>query len=251
MSSSDNLPPPQHIALLPAAGVGARMGVDHPKQYLDIHGHPMIWHAIKAFAQCDPISRIVVVISAEDGWWDSYDWSAFKQLEVLRCGGQTRAESVLNGLQTIATSVQENDWVLVHDAARPCLSQTLLNTLISTLIDDPVGGILAAPVADTLKRESTRESACEGEGGRGCGRIASTVSREKLWGAQTPQMFPHGMLMRALQQAGTQVTDEASAIEAMGLSPRLVESDLSNLKVTYPRDLEVAAWWLEKGHAGQ
>lgn len=237
-SSNHTVSTCQYIALLPAAGIGARMGAVHPKQYLDIHGHPMIWHAIQAFSRCDTIRQVVVVLSAEDGWWGSYDWSAFPKLQVLRCGGQTRAESVLNGLLAIAQSVHADDWVLVHDAARPCLSQTLLNTLITTLCDDTVGGILAAPVADTLKRESARE----GEGGR----IANTVSREKLWGAQTPQMFRHGMLMRALQQAGTQVTDEASAIEAMGLSPKLVESDLSNLKVTYPRDLEVAAWWLEK-----
>lgn len=222
----------RHFALLPAAGVGARMGAEHPKQYLDIHGRPMIWHAIKAFDGHAAIARVYVVISPEDGWWDGYDWSAFAHLTVLRCGGTTRAESVLNGLRAVAGEIGGEDWVLVHDAARPCLSGVLLDKLFVEVDGDTVGGILAAPVADTLKREGAD------------GRILETVSREKLWGAQTPQMFRHGLLTRALLQAGTAVTDEASAVEALGLSPRLVESDLTNLKVTYPRDLEVAAWLL-------
>lgn len=221
-----------HFALLPAAGVGARMGADHPKQYLDIHGRPMIWHAIRAFDGHPAIKGVYVVISPEDGWWGGYDWSGFSRLTVLRQGGATRAESVLNGLEAMAGEVGADDWVLVHDAARPCLSRSLLDKLFNQVDGDAVGGILAAPVADTLKRE--------GEGGR----IRETLSREKLWGAQTPQMFRHGLLTRALIQVGTGVTDEASAVEALGLSPLLVESDLTNLKVTYPRDLEVAAWLL-------
>lgn len=224
---------PRHFALLPAAGVGARMGADHPKQYLHIHGRPMIWHAIRAFDH-PAIAWVYVVISREDGWWDRYDWSAFPRLTVLRRGGTTRAESVLNGLGAMAEEggVAADDWVLVHDAARPCLSRALLDKLFSELDGDEVGGILAAPVADTLKREGEAR------------RIQETVSRDRLWGAQTPQMFPHGLLTRALLQVGKRVTDEASAVEAMGLAPRLVESDLANLKVTYPRDLEVAAWLL-------
>ncbi|OYY92802.1 MAG: 2-C-methyl-D-erythritol 4-phosphate cytidylyltransferase [Hydrogenophilales bacterium 28-61-23] len=208
------------------------MGAAHPKQYLDIHGRPMIWHAIRAFEKHAAISRIYVVISAQDGWWDGYDWSVFHKLAVLRCGGSTRADSVLNGLRACASDVAAEDWMLVHDAARPCLSQELLDKLLAELDIDPVGGILAAPVADTLKRQT------------GEGRIAETVPRAGLWGAQTPQMFRHAMLTRALAQVGGEVTDEASAIEAMGLAPKLVESDLTNLKVTYPRDLDVAAWLL-------
>jgi 2-C-methyl-D-erythritol 4-phosphate cytidylyltransferase len=225
---------PSHYALLPAAGVGARMGADHPKQYLDIHGKPMIWHAIQAFHAHPAIARVYVVISPEDAWWDGYDWSCFTRLTVLRCGGATRAQSVFNGLGAMAGEVAGDDWVLVHDAARPCLSRRLLDKLLAEVKGDRVGGILAAPVADTLKRE-----------GR-AGRILQTVSREKLWAAQTPQMFPYGLLSRALLKTGDGVTDEASAIEALGLSPRLVESDLTNLKVTYPRDLEVAAWLLTR-----
>ncbi|MEW5786877.1 MAG: 2-C-methyl-D-erythritol 4-phosphate cytidylyltransferase [Pseudomonadota bacterium] len=219
---------PRHFALLPAAGVGARMAAGHPKQYLDIHGRPMIWHAIRAFAGHPAIQGIHVVISADDGWWDAYDWQEFPNLTVLRRGGATRAESVQNGLLAMADQVDAGDWVLVHDAARPCLSRTLLDHLLEALADDPVGGILAVPVADTLKRA--------GDGGR----IAETVPRAGLWGAQTPQMFRHGPLLAALSAAGSQVTDEASALEYLGLAPRLVESDLLNLKVTYPRDLELA-----------
>lgn len=220
---------PRHFALLPAAGVGARMGGAHPKQYLAIHGRPMIWHAIRAFELHAAIACIYVVISPQDAWWDSYDWSIFDKLEVLRCGGATRAESVLNGLRACAAEVSADDWMLVHDAARPCLSQELLDKLLAQLDADPVGGILAAPVADTLKRQAAD------------GRIAETVPRAGLWGAQTPQMFRHAMLLQALEKVGSEVTDEASAIEALGLAPKLVESDLTNLKVTYPRDLDVAA----------
>lgn len=219
---------PRHLALLPAAGVGARMSADHPKQYLDIHGHPMIWHAIRAFEEHARIHRIYVVISPDDGWWGGYDWSGFEKLVVLRRGGATRAESVLNGLVAMAGDVVAEDWVLVHDAARPCLTQTLLDKLLVELADDPVGGILAAPVADTLKRD-----------GMG-GRISETVSRAGLWGAQTPQMFRHGQLRNALEKAGNQITDESSALELLGLAPKLVESDLGNLKVTYPLDLKLA-----------
>lgn len=223
------------FALLPAAGVGARMGATHPKQYLDIHGRPMIWHAIRAFQRHAAITRIYVVISAQDEWWDGYDWSDFSKLNVLRCGGETRAASVLNGLQASSGEVAEDDWMLVHDAARPCVSQALLDKLLAELSDDTVGGILAAPVADTLKLQTPNR------------RIAETIPRAGLWGAQTPQMFRHALLTRALQQVGDAVTDEASAIEALGLQPKLVESDMTNLKVTYPRDLDVAAWLLGRG----
>ncbi len=208
------------------------MGVEHPKQYLDIHGRPMLWHTIHAFESHPAIERVYVVISPQDGWWDGYDWSAFAKLVVLRQGGATRAESVLNGLCACAGEVAAEDWMLVHDAARPCISRALLDKLLARLDSDPVGGILAAPVADTLKRQA------------GDGRIAATVPRAGLWGAQTPQMFRHGMLTQALQAAGNEVTDEASAIESLGLAPQLVESDLTNLKVTYPRDLDIAAWLL-------
>lgn len=223
---------PQLFALLPAAGVGARMGADTPKQYLPIHGRPMLWHALQVFERHPRIERIHVVLSPQDGWWAGYDWSEFGKLNVLRCGGATRAQSVLNGLLALQDELTADDWVLVHDAARPCLKAVLLDRLLDTLVDDPIGGILAVPLSDTLKRAGTD------------GRIAETVPRAGIWGAQTPQMFRHGLLLQALEGAGPEVTDEASAVEAMGLTPRLVEGDRSNLKVTFPDDLEVAVWRL-------
>jgi 2-C-methyl-D-erythritol 4-phosphate cytidylyltransferase len=223
---------PENFALLPAAGVGARMGVDRPKQYLDIAGRPMIWHAMRAFERHPAIARVYVAIAPEDGYWDGFDWTGFDKLRLLRQGGETRAATVLNSLRAIAHEVGGDDWILVHDAARPCLSAALLDRLLAEVFDDPVGGILAQPVADTLKRADAT------------GRIAETVSRAAMWAAQTPQMFRHASLLRALEHAGTAITDEASALEAMGLAPRLVQSDTTNLKVTYPRDLDVAAWLL-------
>jgi 2-C-methyl-D-erythritol 4-phosphate cytidylyltransferase len=225
---------PEYFALLPAAGVGARMGVEQPKQYLDIAGRPMLWHAIQAFERHPTIARVYVAIAPEDGYWDGYDWTGCAKLRLLRRGGATRAETVLNSLRAIAGEVAADDWILVHDAARPCVSQTLLDRLLAEVSDDPVGGILAQPIADTLKRADA------------AGRIAQTVPRAAMWGAQTPQMFHHALLLKALEHAGTEVTDEASALEAIGLAPKLVESDTGNLKVTYPRDLEVAAWLLAR-----
>lgn len=223
---------PRHFALIPAAGVGARMAADGPKQYLSLAGRTMLWHAIHAFERVPAVVRTYVVLAPDDGHWDRHGWDGLDKLSVLRCGGATRAETVLNGLRAIAGAVDADDWVLVHDAARPCVSARLLERLLAELADDAVGGILAAPVADTLKRADAG------------GRILATVPREGLWSAQTPQMFRHGLLSRALAHAGTQVTDEASAVEALGLSPRLVESDMTNLKVTWPRDVEVAGWLL-------
>lgn len=222
------------FALLPAAGIGARMGAGGPKQYLPLAGRTMLWHAVHAFEAIEAVVRTYVVLAPDDGRWGGHDWSGLAKLAVLRCGGTSRAETVLNGLRAIAAEVDADDWVLVHDAARPCVSAELLGRLIDELADDPVGGILAVPIADTLKRAGAD------------GRIATTVPREGLWGAQTPQMFRHGLLLRALGHAGTAVTDEASAVEALGLAPRLVESDMSNLKVTWPRDLELAGWLLSR-----
>lgn len=208
------------------------MGADGPKQYLSLAGRTMLWHAIHAFEGIDAVARTYVVLAPDDRFWDRHDWSGLAKLAVLRCGGATRAETVRNGLAAIAGEVDAEDWMLVHDAARPCVSARLLGRLLDELADDPVGGILAAPVADTLKR------------GGGDGRILETVPREGLWGAQTPQMFRHGLLLKALENSGAGVTDEASAVEALGLAPKLVESDMTNLKVTWPRDLDVAEWLL-------
>jgi 2-C-methyl-D-erythritol 4-phosphate cytidylyltransferase len=221
------------VALVPAAGSGSRMGGTLPKQYLPLSGRPLIAHTLQVLISHPRIERVFVVLSPEDVHWDMQSIQNEK-LSVLRCGGETRAQSVTSGLKSLADDLKSDDWVLVHDAARPCLRQEHLDKLFSTLADDPVGGILAMPVADTLKRADAEQ------------RIAETVPRESLWQAQTPQMFRYALLLNALQKAGDQVTDEASAIEKMGLKPKLVEGDAGNLKVTYPRDLELAAMILQQ-----
>ena len=213
-------------ALVPAAGFGSRMGGELPKQYLPLAGQPMIAHALGTLCACAEISTVFVVLAPGDTLFHSYDWSRFgDKLQPLFCGGGARADTVLNGLQ--ASELEPDDWVLVHDAARPCLTRAHLDKLIAEVRDDTVGGILAVPVADTLKRDA------------GNGRILRTESREQLWQAQTPQMFRAGLLAQALQQGGS-FTDEASAVEALGLQPRLVLSEPANFKVTYPQDLLLA-----------
>ena len=216
-------------ALVPAAGGGSRMGSACPKQYLPLAGQPLIRHALATLCAVPAIARVFVVLAPDDQQWPGCQDLAAK-LRVLRRGGATRAKSVANGLRAM-DGVSDDDWVLVHDAARACLSVAHVEQLIRDVGDDPVGGILAVPVADTLKRA------------RADGRIAATVPRENLWQAQTPQMFRRGMLLRALEAAPA-VTDEASAIEALGLHPKLVAADATNLKVTYPLDLRLAEWIL-------
>ncbi|MBU0751553.1 MAG: 2-C-methyl-D-erythritol 4-phosphate cytidylyltransferase [Gammaproteobacteria bacterium] len=221
-----------YFALVPAAGSGARMGGGMPKQYLPLAGRPLIFHALAALAAMVAIDKVFVVLAPDDTEWQRHDWSELgARLEVLRCGGDTRAASVTQGLRAMRRDVAPEDWVLVHDAARACLTVDHVAKLISEAGVDPVGGILAMPLADTLKQAS--------ESGDGVARIATTVPRDRLWQAQTPQMFRHGMLLDALEFAPA-VTDEASAIEALGLKPRLVAADVTNFKVTYPIDLQLA-----------
>ena len=219
-------------ALVPAAGFGARMGHELPKQYLPLAGQPMIAHALNTLCSCQEISMVFVVLAPDDTLFYSYDWSRFgDKLQPLFCGGELRSDTVLNGL--IASEIEPDDWVLVHDAARPCLTQAHLAKLIAELRDDAVGGILAVPVADTLKRADTND------------RILRTESREQLWQAQTPQMFRAGLLAQALRQPGS-FTDEASAVEALGLQPKLVLSEPTNFKVTYPQDMLLAELLLKE-----
>ena len=220
---------PRYYAIVPAAGSGSRFGSEKPKQYLNLLARPLIFHTLAALVACPELERVWVVLSPDDEEWDRHDWSTLgHKLETLRCGGATRADSVGNGLKAAAMVAAEDDWVLVHDAARPCLSREMLAALLNELADDPVGGILAVPVADTLKRADAEQ------------RVAATEPRDGLWQAQTPQMFRYAMLRDALEQCRA-VTDEAGAIEALGLKPKLVRSDATNLKVTYPADLLLAA----------
>jgi 2-C-methyl-D-erythritol 4-phosphate cytidylyltransferase len=220
---------PRHYAIVPAAGSGARFGAEKPKQYLDLLGRPLIFHTLAALTAHPAIERVWVVLSPDDAEWSRHDWLALgPKLETVRCGGATRAASVTNGLRAAAMAAADDDWILVHDAARPCLSAAMLDALFAGLADDPVGGLLAVPVADTLKRADAAQ------------RVAATEPRDGLWQAQTPQMFRYGRLCEALENCPG-VTDEAGAIEALGLAPKLVRGDSTNLKVTYPADLALAA----------
>jgi len=219
-----------YYALIPAAGSGSRMGSVIPKQYQELGGKPLIRHAIDVMCAHAQIRQTFVVLGPQDDFFRRYDWSAYQgRLELLYCGGATRAASVLNGLMAMADAIDADDWVLVHDAARPCLTGELINRLIVEVAGDKVGGLLALPVADTLKRADAAGATS---------RVAETVSRDALWQAQTPQMFRCRLLLEALRSANAQhVTDEASAIEHLGLKPKLVMGSPANLKVTHPADL--------------
>ena len=224
---------PRFIALIPAAGIGSRMGSPMPKQYAPLAGKPMIQHVMQTFSDSPLIDAIYLVVSAADGYIDALP--AMPRTRILRCGGATRQASVTNGLLAMAHDVDSDDWILVHDAARPGISHELIEKLISFVKDDPVGGLLALPVVDTLKRSDAHAHADH------------TVPREHLWAAQTPQMFRHAPLLSALQSSEA-ITDEASAFERLGLKPRLVEGSPRNFKVTLPEDMLLAELHL-KGNA--
>ena len=218
---------PRFHVIIPAAGSGSRMGAEAPKQYLRLNGKSLIQHVIKVFDQATKINSIHIVLSEGDTHWRSTYLNLSGKAQAHHCGGETRAMSVLNGLHAIASQVDEDDWILVHDAARPGLSNLLLSQLINSLENDAVGGLLALPLADTLKRADSEQC------------VAATLPRTGLWQAQTPQMFRYGTLKTALTDFKGAATDEAEAIEAMGLKPKLVNGELRNLKVTYPQDLAV------------
>lgn len=223
----------RYFALIPAAGVGARLAAGSPKQYLPIGGKPMLRHALDAFAASPLIAHTYVVVSADDGVIDSVVPAA--GVTVLRCGGATRMETVLNALRALAGVVAIDDWILVHDAARPGLTPPLVDKLIDGVGDHGGGGLLALPVVDTVKRSTP-------------GQLA-TVPRDGLWLAQTPQMFRYELLLKALADApdANAITDDASAIEMLGLTPRLIEGHPRNLKVTLPADIAIAEMYLAHG----
>jgi 2-C-methyl-D-erythritol 4-phosphate cytidylyltransferase len=225
-----NQHPPRYFALVPAAGVGARMGAGSPKQYLPIGGKPMLRHTLDAFVSSPLIAHTYVVVSVDDPVIDTV--VPPKGVTVLRCGGDSRLESVRNGLWALDHELHANDWVLVHDAARPGLNGELIEKLIRETGEHPVGGLLALPVVDTVKRAINDEVA--------------TVSRDGLWLAQTPQMFRFRLLLDALDAATdpSTITDDASAVEALGLAPKLVEGHPRNLKVTLPADIRIAEMYL-------
>src|SRR5512133_1318697 len=220
-------PAPRCWALIPCAGTGSRAAAAGPKQYQVLAGQPMVLHTLAAFAAVPRIARTLVVVAPDDAFIASQTLNDARFL-VADCGGSTRAATVLNGLNfLLGQGAARRDWVLVHDAARCLIRPDQIDQLIDACWQDDVGGLLALPLPDTLKRESH-------------GRVAATLERADKWLAQTPQMFRLGSLLDALQVAGTTVTDESSAMEAMGLSPKLVPGSAQNFKVTYPQDFCLA-----------
>lgn len=217
-------------AIMPAAGAGRRFGAELPKQHVRIFGRSVLEHSLRAIAQSPAVSGIVLVLSAADL---ERAIATPVGLPMIRCtGGVERADSVLAGLAALPDKVRKQDWVLVHDAARPCLRKTDLERLIDLGCNHDVGALLATPVTDTLKRAN------------GAGEVKSTVARAGLWRALTPQLFRRGLLTEALaaaQSSGSEITDEASAIERLGLAPLIIEGAADNLKITTAADLRLAA----------
>ena len=216
--------------VIPAAGIGQRMQADRPKQYLPLKGKALIEHTLACFLDHPDLRGLMVCLADNDGYWSQLPCAADPRIQRCR-GGQERADSVLNGLLALQQlGAQPEDWVLVHDAARPNLARTDLDKLLDQLATDPVGGLLAVPVRDTLKQADAG------------GRVRHTPDRSQFWQAYTPQMFRLGALQQALSDAlaaGTTITDEASAMEWSGHAPRLIEGRADNIKVTRPEDL---AW---------
>lgn len=230
---------PRRFALIPAAGMGTRFGGGLPKQYAPLTGSTLLRRSIDALNNSVVLEAVFVVLAADDKLY-AERVGKVRGVEALYCGGATRAESVKNGLAAIGRRAEAEDWVLVHDAVRPCVDVTTLNRLLHELENEPVGGLLAVPLADTLKRAET---------GAGL-RAVSTESRDGLWCAQTPQMFRFAILQHAFRNADlARITDEAQAVETLGVKPRLVQGSPSNIKVTYPEDVALAEAILDQRRA--
>ena len=229
---------PRVHALIPAAGSGTRFGGSVLKQYLPINGNTVLAHSIKALRFHPLITDITVILAKDDQWFESATGLLSTLVETIQ-GGETRAQSVRNGLRFIMSRFPDTDWVLIHDAARPCLPAESLDRLLEQGLQSPDGAILAVPVADTLK--------CEGDEAE----IATTLDRFKLWAAQTPQLFPLGRLAEAIDAAhakGCELTDESSAMEILGARPKLIMGSVANIKITHPGDLAIAQAWLQCQH---
>ena len=226
MTTTNLSPAPRLFALVPCAGVGLRAGTAGPKQYARLAGRALVAHTLRALARVSRLQAVLVVLADDDALFErEVPEFTGARCWLVRHGGVTRAHTVANGLQALRErGARDNDWVLVHDAARALIDPRWVERLIDACLDDDVGGLLALPVADTLKAERD-------------GRSAATVERRDKWAAQTPQMFRIGVLIDALARAGDAVTDEAGAIEAAGLQPRLVMGDAANIKITWPEDL--------------
>ncbi|ROS01026.1 2-C-methyl-D-erythritol 4-phosphate cytidylyltransferase [Sinobacterium caligoides] len=220
--------------VVPAAGIGSRFGADKPKQYALIDEYCVIEHSITRLLQWRPSSQVVVAVAERDRWWSQLSISQDPRVNTVIGGGE-RAQSVFNALEFIQDRAGSNVWVLVHDAARPCVDSASLTRLEHRVQEEGSGGLLAIPVADTLKKASLQNT------------VRQTVDRSALWAAQTPQMFRFQPLFSALQQAlmtGRIVTDEASALEYQGVEPVLVEGDCRNIKITRPEDIDLARFYI-------
>jgi 2-C-methyl-D-erythritol 4-phosphate cytidylyltransferase len=220
-------------AVVPAAGVGKRMNADRPKQYLQLDDKTVIEHTLMRLLNADVFTAVAVAISEEDPYWPELAIATHEKV-ITAAGGKERADSVLSALKAIRTLASDDDWVLVHDAARPCITTTDIMHLIDTLKNDEVGGILALSSHDTLK-------SVQGD----C--IVDTLDRCYIWRALTPQMFRYGLLKTALEEAegNSAITDEASALELKGLQPKIVEGRPDNIKITRPEDLALAQFYME------
>lgn len=228
---------PAYWVVVPAAGIGTRMGAECPKQYLPLLDKTVIEHTLMCLLRTPNISGIYVAVSEQDVFWSQLSIGSNPLIQCV-IGAAERAGSVLSALESLSSVAKEDDWVLVHDAARPCINSQDIELLVKIVGDHDVGGILGVPVGDTLKKVS---NAC----------IDSTVDRRALWQAQTPQMFRVGLLRSCLQRAiaeGKTITDEASAVEMFGYRPLMVKGRSSNLKITYPEDLAIASFLLQQNN---
>ncbi len=240
---SNNIP--NYWAIVPAAGIGSRMGSSRPKQYLRLRDKPILQHTLERLNLAQ-IAGIVVCVAEDDPYWETL---TLPRPVIRVSGGAERCHSVLNGLQALQPHAEPEDWVLVHDAARPCVRQADIETLMTQLAHHPVGGLLAVPVRDTMKRTHINISNSQSVREANQLEVVETVSREGLWHALTPQMFRLEALSNALQSVlsgGELVTDDAQAMEKLGLRPVLIEGHADNIKITHPQDLNLAELYLQQ-----
>lgn len=222
-------------ALVPASGVGRRMLAERPKQYLELNGRFILDHTLERLLSIPELSGVILVLSDDDRYWSCSDYYNHPKIQIAS-GGDERFHSVINGLQLLDTLTNEDTWVMVHDAARPCVRLSDISNLMSSVMGHD-GGLLGIPAKDTIKRVSADAS------------VQSTIDRSKIWMAHTPQMFRSNELRLSLNQAneqGAMVTDDASAMELAGYRPLMVEGSADNIKITHPEDLALAGWYLEQ-----
>jgi 2-C-methyl-D-erythritol 4-phosphate cytidylyltransferase len=223
-------------AIVPAAGIGQRMQSDLPKQYLPLNGKPILAWTLDAICRVPEIFQVIVPLHPEDIYWQQQIHLTYPHLQTVT-GGKLRFESVQNALDFIKPKADANDWVLVHDAVRPCITPREISELLANIVMHPVGGLWGVPVRDTLKKVDETQ------------QVIKTVSRDDLWHALTPQIFRFGMLQEALFTAkrdNIMITDEAGAIEHLGYHPQMVRGSYANIKITYPEDLRSASLWISQ-----